>query len=69
MSMYLADVFTVPTALAGLPCLSMPAGLTGGLPAGIQLIGPALSDVRLLEVAHAFQSLTRHHLETPTLSA
>ncbi|WP_243288191.1 Asp-tRNA(Asn)/Glu-tRNA(Gln) amidotransferase subunit GatA [Geothrix terrae] len=69
MSMYLADVFTVPTALAGLPCLSMPAGFTGGLPAGIQLIGPALSDVRLLEAAHAFQSLTRHHLETPTLSA
>lgn len=69
MAMYLADVYTVPTALAGLPCLSMPAGFTGGLPAGIQLIGPALSDVRLLEAAHAFQSLTRHHLETPTLSA
>lgn len=69
LSMYLADIFTVPTALAGLPCLSMPAGFTGGLPAGIQLIGPALSDVRLLEAAHAFQSLTRHHLEIPTLSA
>lgn len=69
LAMYLADVFTVPTALAGLPCLSMPAGFTGGLPAGIQLIGPALSDVRLLELAHAFQSATRHHLETPTLSA
>jgi len=69
LSMYLADVFTVPTALAGLPCLSMPAGFTGGLPVGIQLIGPALSDVRLLEAAHAFQSLTRHHLATPTLSA
>jgi aspartyl-tRNA(Asn)/glutamyl-tRNA(Gln) amidotransferase subunit A len=69
LSMYLADVFTVPTALAGLPCLSMPAGFAGGLPVGLQLIGPALSDVRLLEAAHAFQSLTRHHLETPTLSA
>jgi aspartyl-tRNA(Asn)/glutamyl-tRNA(Gln) amidotransferase subunit A len=69
LAMYLADIFTVPTALAGLPCLSMPAGFTGGLPAGIQLIGPELSDVRLLEAAHTFQSLTRHHLETPTLSA
>jgi len=69
LAMYLADAFTVPTALAGLPCLSMPAGFTDGLPAGIQLIGPALSDVRLLEVAHAFQSVTRHHLETPTLPA
>ena len=69
MAMYLADVFTVPTALAGLPCLSVPAGFNDGLPVGLQLIGPALSDVRLLEAAHAFQSLTRHHLETPTLSA
>ena len=69
LAMYLADVFTVPTSLAGLPCLSMPAGFTGGLPVGIQLIGPALSDVRLLETAHAFQTATRHHLETPTLPA
>jgi aspartyl-tRNA(Asn)/glutamyl-tRNA(Gln) amidotransferase subunit A len=69
LAMYLADAFTVPTSLAGLPCLSMPAGTTGGLPVGIQLIGPALSDVRLLEATHAFQRATRHHLETPTLSA
>ena len=69
LAMYLADVFTVPTALAGLPCLSMPAGFTAGMPAGIQLIGPAFSDVSLLETAHAFQSLTRHHLEIPPLSA
>ncbi|WP_306589609.1 Asp-tRNA(Asn)/Glu-tRNA(Gln) amidotransferase subunit GatA [Geothrix sp. 21YS21S-4] len=69
LAMYLADAFTVPTALAGVPCLSVPAGLSEGLPVGIQLIGPALSDVRLLEVAHAFQSATAHHLATPTLSA
>ncbi len=63
--MYLADVFTVTAPLAGIPCLSMPAGLAAGLPAGIQLIGPAFSDVMLLETAHAYQSLTNHHLETP----
>jgi aspartyl-tRNA(Asn)/glutamyl-tRNA(Gln) amidotransferase subunit A len=67
--MYLADAFTVTAPLAGIPCLSMPAGFTAGLPVGIQLIGPAFSDVMLLETAHAFQSLTRHHLETPPLSA
>jgi aspartyl-tRNA(Asn)/glutamyl-tRNA(Gln) amidotransferase subunit A len=67
LAMYLADAFTVPSALAGIPCLSMPAGFTAGMPTGIQLIGPAFSDVMLLETAHAFQSLTRHHLETPSL--
>ncbi len=69
MAMYLADAFTVTAPLAGMPCLSMPAGFTAGLPTGIQLIGPAFSDVMLLETAHAFQSLTRHHLEMPPLSA
>jgi aspartyl-tRNA(Asn)/glutamyl-tRNA(Gln) amidotransferase subunit A len=69
LAMYLADVFTVTAPLAGIPCLSMPAGITGGLPAGIQLIGPAFSDVMLLETAHAFQSCTRHHLASPPLSA
>ncbi|HEX7599832.1 MAG TPA: Asp-tRNA(Asn)/Glu-tRNA(Gln) amidotransferase subunit GatA, partial [Polyangia bacterium] len=69
LSMYLADVFTVTAPLAGIPCLSMPAGFTTGLPAGIQLVGPAFSDVMLLETAHAFQSLTSHHLETPPLCA
>lgn len=65
LAMYLADVFTVTAPLAGIPCLAMPAGFTAGLPAGIQLIGPACSDVMLLETAHAFQSLTSHHLSTP----
>ena len=69
MAMYLADAFTVPTSLAGLPCLSMPAGFTAGMPVGIQLIGPAFSDVMLLETAHAFQSLTHHHAASPPLSA
>jgi aspartyl-tRNA(Asn)/glutamyl-tRNA(Gln) amidotransferase subunit A len=67
LAMYLADVFTVPAPLAGIPCLSMPAGFVNGLPVGIQLIGPAHSDVMLLETAHAFQLLTNHHLETPPL--
>jgi aspartyl-tRNA(Asn)/glutamyl-tRNA(Gln) amidotransferase subunit A len=67
LAMYLADVFTVTAPLAGIPCLSMPAGFAAGLPAGIQLIGPAFSDVMLLETAHAFQSLTSHHLASPPI--
>lgn len=67
LSMYLADVYTVTTSLAGLPCLSMPAGFSDGLPVGLQLIGPPLSDVRLLAAAHAYQQATFHHLKTPPL--
>ncbi len=65
MAMYLADAYTVTTPLAALPCLSMPGGFANGLPVGVQLIGPSLSDVFLLETAHAFQQITGHHLQTP----
>ena len=65
MAMYLADAYTVTTPLAALPCLSMPGGFSNGLPVGVQLIGPSLSDVNLLEIAHAFQQITDHHLQTP----
>lgn len=67
LSMYLADVYTVTAALAGVPCLSLPAGFTEGLPVGLQLIAPALADVALLEAAHAFQGATSHHRSTPPL--
>jgi aspartyl-tRNA(Asn)/glutamyl-tRNA(Gln) amidotransferase subunit A len=76
MAMYLADAYSVAAPLASLPCLSIPAGFAcppdapaRPLPVGLQLIGPALSDVRLLELAHAFQLTTHHHLQTPALSA
>jgi aspartyl-tRNA(Asn)/glutamyl-tRNA(Gln) amidotransferase subunit A len=68
LSMYLSDVFTVTPSLAALPALSMPAGFAEGLPVGLQLIGPSRSDVRLLEVAHAFQQVTSHHHRTAPLS-
>lgn len=67
MSMYLSDIFSVAPALAALPCLSAPAGFTGGLPVGMQLIGRPLADVHLLSVAHAFQQVTCHHLARPPL--
>ena len=52
MEMYLSDVFTIPTNLAGHPAISVPAGTgAGGLPIGVQLLGPALSEERLLRAA------------------
>jgi len=76
MAMYLMDIFTVTTALAAMPCMSVPAGFAAPpdapdqpLPVGLQLIGPPLSDVRLLELANAFQQITDHHTRRPPLPA
>jgi aspartyl-tRNA(Asn)/glutamyl-tRNA(Gln) amidotransferase subunit A len=68
MAMYLADVYSVAPALASVPCLSLPAGFSQGLPVGLQLVAASLDDVRLLEVAHAFQLITGHHLKTPPMT-
>lgn len=70
LEMYLSDVFTAPLNLAGLPGVSIPGGFTpNGLPLGLQLIGPALSESVLFRLAHAFQSATDHHLKAPALVA
>jgi aspartyl-tRNA(Asn)/glutamyl-tRNA(Gln) amidotransferase subunit A len=55
LAMYLADVLTVPMSLAGIPALSLNGGLADGLPVGIQLAGPAFSENRILDAAHALE--------------
>jgi aspartyl-tRNA(Asn)/glutamyl-tRNA(Gln) amidotransferase subunit A len=55
LAMYLNDFCTVPMPLAGIPAISIPCGLSDGLPVGFQLAGPAFSEVRLLEAAHALE--------------
>lgn len=63
---YLADIFTLPASLAGLPCMSMPVGFGAGhLPVGIQLIGNYLTEARLLNMAHRFQQTTNWHTAKP----
>lgn len=63
---YLADIFTLPASLAGLPGMSIPAGFgDAGMPVGMQLIGNYLQEARLLNVAHQYQLATDHHLKTP----
>ena len=63
---YLADIFTLPASLAGLPGMSVPVGFgEGRMPVGMQLIGNYLQEARLLNVAHRFQQTTDWHTAKP----
>ena len=55
LGMYLNDYCTVPMSLAGVPAISIPCGLSEGLPVGLQIVGPAFSENRLLDAAHALE--------------
>ncbi|MEP4485785.1 MAG: Asp-tRNA(Asn)/Glu-tRNA(Gln) amidotransferase subunit GatA [Halioglobus sp.] len=67
VSMYLEDVYTLAANLAGLPGMSVPAGLVEGKPVGLQLIGQHFGEPALLNVAHQFQLATDWHLKQPQL--
>ena len=63
---YLADVYTLPASLAGLPAMSLPVGFGDqGRPVGMQLIADYFGEARLLNVAHQFQLQTDWHLQRP----
>ena len=63
---YLADIFTLPASLAGLPGMSLPAGFgEGAMPVGLQLIGNYFEEGALLHAAHAFQQATDWHSRAP----
>jgi len=63
---YLADVYTLPASLAGLPGLSMPVGFgAGGRPVGLQLIGNYFDEARLLQIADHYQQSTDWHVRSP----
>ena len=63
---YLADIFTLPASLAGLPGMSVPAGFGAhGMPVGLQLIGNYFAEGQLLHAAHALQQATDWHLQAP----
>ena len=67
---YLADIFTLPASLAGLPGMSIPVGFAQapqdkGMPVGMQLIGNYFSEARLLNAAHRFQQATDFHVARP----
>jgi aspartyl-tRNA(Asn)/glutamyl-tRNA(Gln) amidotransferase subunit A len=65
VSMYLSDIYTIPVNLAGLPGISIPVGMKQNLPIGMQLIGNAFSEARLLTIAHCYQKATDWHTKIP----
>ncbi len=58
LTMYLKDILTIPVNLAGLPAISVPCGLSEGMPVGLQVIGKAFDESTVLRVAHAFEQVT-----------
>ncbi len=63
---YLADIFTLPASLAGLPAMSVPAGFgAGNMPVGLQLIGNYFGEAKLLNAAHQLQQVSDWHTQTP----
>ena len=64
--MYLADVFTIPANMAGIPGISVPCGLSDGLPVGLQFLGKAFDEHGVLSIAHAYEQATDWHTKEPT---
>ena len=65
LAMYMQDIFTISTNLAGLPAMSIPAGFVDGLPVGLQLIGNHFDEAKILNAAHIYQINTDWHLRSP----
>ena len=67
LDMYLSDVFVVAVNLAGIPAMSVPCGFSNGLPIGMQVMGPHLSEETLLRIGHLYQMQTVWHTKHPPL--
>lgn len=65
VTMYLSDIYTISTNLAGIPALSIPAGFVNQRPVGLQLLGNYFSEARLLNIAHQYQQRTDWHQQKP----
>ena len=69
LSMYLSDIFTIPTNLAGLPGISLPCGFSeGGLPIGLQIIGTLFAEEQVLHCAYCYEQSTPWHRRKPSLA-
>jgi aspartyl-tRNA(Asn)/glutamyl-tRNA(Gln) amidotransferase subunit A len=73
LQMYLADIFTSPANIAGICGISVPCGFADAdgqrLPIGLQLLGKALDEARILQIAHAYEQTTDWHNARPPIAA
>ena len=67
LAMYLNDVCTIPANMAGIPGISIPCGFSNDLPVGLQILGPALGEQKVLQVAYAYEQATDWHKRRPNL--
>lgn len=65
IEMYLSDIYTIAINLAGVPAMSVPAGIVDGKPVGLQIIGNYFAEDRLLNIAHQYQQVTDWHQQRP----
>jgi aspartyl-tRNA(Asn)/glutamyl-tRNA(Gln) amidotransferase subunit A len=65
VQMYLNDIYTIGADLAGLPAISVPCGFVRGLPVGLHLVSPPLTEAKLLKTAHYYQRATDWHARVP----
>lgn len=69
LTMYLGDIYTISANLAGICAISLPCGFDSkNLPIGLQLMGPAFGEQRLLSIAHQYQQTTDHHTKSPAIA-
>jgi aspartyl-tRNA(Asn)/glutamyl-tRNA(Gln) amidotransferase subunit A len=67
IQMYLADVFTIPANMAGIPGVAVPCGLSEGLPVSLQVLGRSFDEAGILRIAHAYEQSTEWHTQRPPI--
>ena len=65
VQMYLADVFTIPANMAGIPGIAIPCGFSDGLPVSLQVLGKSFDEEAILRIAHAYEQSTEWHTRRP----
>ena len=67
ITMYMSDILTIPVNLAGLPGMSVPAGLSENMPVGLQIIGNYFDEKTMYQAAYAFEQATQFHNQKPAI--